>query len=312
MQFELVRAVPDDADLVVEGVTARRRAEDPTVAAAGFEGKEGQSVLLPVGCSSGSGSATRQATTRCAEPRRSRHARRDALQRTSPRRCRRRQAVAEGFALGAYQFRIPVEADAEPHRAGVGRGRRRRAGAAALAARCARRGGGRPRPRPRERTRRPLTAAGVRRPTARSPTQAGLKVKVLDEKAIAKARLGGLLGVNRGSRQPARFVELTYEPADARPKATVALVGKGITFDSGGLSIKTAEGMIGMKGDMGGAAAVLGAMSAASDLGVKVARAGFLPLTDNMLGGDANASATCSRTATARPSRCSTPTPRAG
>jgi leucyl aminopeptidase len=68
---------------------------------------------------------------------------------------------------------------------------------------------------------------------------------------------------------------------------TVALVGKGITFDSGGLSIKPTEGMISMKGDMGGAAAIVGALSAARDLGVKVRVRAFLPLTDNMLGGDA-------------------------
>jgi leucyl aminopeptidase len=64
-------------------------------------------------------------------------------------------------------------------------------------------------------------------------------------------------------------------------------VGKGITFDSGGLSIKPSDGMIGMKGDMGGAAAIVGALSAARDLGVKVRVRAFIPITDNMLGGDA-------------------------
>jgi leucyl aminopeptidase len=67
----------------------------------------------------------------------------------------------------------------------------------------------------------------------------------------------------------------------------VALVGKGITFDSGGLSIKTADGMIGMKGDMGGGAAVLGTFKAIAALGAKVRVLGFIPLTDNMTGGDA-------------------------
>ena len=109
---------------------------------------------------------------------------------------------------------------------------------------------------------------------------------MLDEKAIAKARHAGLLAVNKGSTHPARFVELTYEPPTAA-KATVALVGKGITFDAGGLSIKPTDGMVGMKGDMGGAAAIVGALSAAKDLGVKVRVRAFLPLTDNMLGGDA-------------------------
>jgi leucyl aminopeptidase len=115
-----------------------------------------------------------------------------------------------------------------------------------------------------------------------------LRVKVLDEAVIAKAGYNGLLAVNKGSDHPPRWVELTYQPAGAKATAaTVALVGKGITFDSGGLSIKPSDGMIGMKGDMGGAAAIVGALSAAKDLGVKVRVRAFLPITDNMLGGDA-------------------------
>jgi leucyl aminopeptidase len=99
---------------------------------------------------------------------------------------------------------------------------------------------------------------------------------------------GGLLAVNQGSVQPPRFVELAYDPPRAgRSTPTVALVGKGITFDSGGLSIKTTAGMASMKSDMGGGAAVLGAMSALRDLGVRVRVRGYIPLTDNMLGGDA-------------------------
>ncbi|MGQ0832699.1 MAG: leucyl aminopeptidase [Microthrixaceae bacterium] len=113
----------------------------------------------------------------------------------------------------------------------------------------------------------------------------GFEVTVWDEKDIRKAKLGGLLGVNRGSTQAPRFLHLRYEPPAAR--ATVALVGKGITFDSGGLSLKPSDGMIGMKGDMGGAGAVLGAFRAIAALGVKVRVIGFLPITDNMTGGDA-------------------------
>jgi leucyl aminopeptidase len=114
---------------------------------------------------------------------------------------------------------------------------------------------------------------------------AGFEVEVWDEKAARRERLGGLLGVNRGSAQPPRFLLLRYEPE--KPRATLALVGKGITFDSGGLSIKTADGMIGMKGDMGGGAAVLGAFRAIASLGARVRLLGFVPLTDNMTGGDA-------------------------
>lgn len=116
-------------------------------------------------------------------------------------------------------------------------------------------------------------------------TAAGLTVKVLGAKEIAKARLGGLLSVSRGSDQEPKFVTMTYTP----PKATrsVALVGKGITFDSGGLSIKPADAMMTMKCDMGGAAAVIATMCALPALGCKVAVTSYTPMTDNMLGGDA-------------------------
>ena len=106
-----------------------------------------------------------------------------------------------------------------------------------------------------------------------------------DEKEIRKQKLGGLLGVNRGSEQAPRFLRLEYAPD--KPRGTVALVGKGITFDSGGLSLKPSDGMVGMKGDMGGAAAVLGTFRAIAALGAKVRVLGFLPITDNMTGGDA-------------------------
>ncbi len=113
----------------------------------------------------------------------------------------------------------------------------------------------------------------------------GLEVEVLDRDAIVERQLGGLLGVNRGSAQEPRFVTLTYEPDN--PKGSLALVGKGITFDSGGLSIKTADGMMTMKNDMGGAAAVLGAMSVLRAQGTKAKVTAYLPLTDNMTGPDA-------------------------
>jgi leucyl aminopeptidase len=110
-------------------------------------------------------------------------------------------------------------------------------------------------------------------------------VEVLDKAAIEAAGLGGLLGVNRGSLHEPRFVRMTHEPEGAT--AHVMLVGKGITFDAGGLSIKTADGMVGMNGDMGGGAAVIGAMSAVADLGVPIKVTGLVPMTDNMLGPDA-------------------------
>jgi leucyl aminopeptidase len=113
----------------------------------------------------------------------------------------------------------------------------------------------------------------------------GLEVTVLGYDEIVAAGMGGLLGVNRGSEQEPRFVELRYEPE--KPRGTLALVGKGITFDSGGLSLKTGEGMMTMKMDMGGAAAVLGAFSALRAVVPRCRVLGYLPITDNMTGGDA-------------------------
>lgn len=114
---------------------------------------------------------------------------------------------------------------------------------------------------------------------------AGLACEVWDEQRIAAERLGGLLGVARGSTQPPRLVRLAYTPP--QPRATIALVGKGITFDSGGLTLKPNNMMLDMKMDMAGAAAVLGAMSVLRDLACPAAAVAWLPLTDNMSGGDA-------------------------
>jgi leucyl aminopeptidase len=118
-----------------------------------------------------------------------------------------------------------------------------------------------------------------------------LTVEVWDEDRIVEERLGGLLGVARGSTQPPRLVRVDYHPVDPVDidgrVPHLALVGKGITFDSGGLSLKTAGGMETMKTDMGGAAAVLGAMDAAAALGVRIRITAFTPLTENMPGGSA-------------------------
>lgn len=114
----------------------------------------------------------------------------------------------------------------------------------------------------------------------------GLKVTVWDERKIAREKLGGLMAVNQGSTHPARLVRLQYTPA-RRSDTRVALVGKGITFDSGGLSLKTGAGMMTMKVDMSGGAAVLAAMSVLGTLGVGVNVDGWIPLTDNMTGGNA-------------------------
>ncbi len=114
----------------------------------------------------------------------------------------------------------------------------------------------------------------------------GLTLTVLDEAAIVTERLGGLAGVALGSDEPARLIELVYEPA-AGAELSIALVGKGITFDSGGLSIKTAEGMETMKTDKSGAAAVLAAMSVIAALAPPVKVIAIIPTTENMPGGGA-------------------------
>ncbi|HET6795219.1 MAG TPA: leucyl aminopeptidase, partial [Acidimicrobiales bacterium] len=115
--------------------------------------------------------------------------------------------------------------------------------------------------------------------------QASLEAEILDEEAILAERLGGLAGVAAGSDQPPRLIRLTYDPPGAT--STLALVGKGITFDSGGLSLKTADGMMTMKTDMSGAAAVLATMSVLAELGATSRVIGIMPATENMPGGRA-------------------------
>ncbi|WP_149202898.1 leucyl aminopeptidase [Actinotalea subterranea] len=112
-----------------------------------------------------------------------------------------------------------------------------------------------------------------------------VKVNVLDEKALAAGGYGGLVAVGQGSSRPPRLVKLTWAPS--RPVQSVALVGKGITFDSGGLSIKPAKGMETMKSDMAGAAAVLHTVVAAAALELPVKVTGWLCLAENMPSGTA-------------------------
>ncbi|MHB8329075.1 MAG: leucyl aminopeptidase, partial [Acidimicrobiales bacterium] len=122
-------------------------------------------------------------------------------------------------------------------------------------------------------------------------TGAGVTLEVWDEERVAAEHLGGLLGVARGSAQPPRLLRAAYEPSDPVEVdgrvPHVVLVGKGITFDSGGLSLKTADGMVTMKTDMSGAAAVLAAIAVCGDLGVRVRVTAIAPVTENMPGGRA-------------------------
>jgi leucyl aminopeptidase len=114
---------------------------------------------------------------------------------------------------------------------------------------------------------------------------AGVDVEVLDERALKKGGYGGILGVGQGSTNPPRLVRLAYRPAKARK--TLALVGKGITFDSGGLSLKPSPAMEWMKSDMGGAATVITATAAIARLGLPVNVIGYAPMSENMPSGTA-------------------------
>ncbi|MFI5617369.1 leucyl aminopeptidase [Streptomyces sp. NPDC051567] len=113
----------------------------------------------------------------------------------------------------------------------------------------------------------------------------GVKVQVLDEKALVKGGYGGLVGVGQGSDNPPRLVKLTYTHAKA--EKTLAFVGKGITYDSGGISLKPAGHNETMKCDMSGAAAVFAAVVAVAKLGLQVNVTGWLALAENMPSGGA-------------------------
>ncbi len=112
-----------------------------------------------------------------------------------------------------------------------------------------------------------------------------VEVKVWDEEQLAADEFGGILGVGQGSTRPPRLVKVTYSPVGAIKH--LALVGKGITFDSGGLSLKPAASMVGMKDDMTGAATVLAATLAAARLGIPVRVTAWLCIAENMPSGAA-------------------------
>jgi len=130
---------------------------------------------------------------------------------------------------------------------------------------------------PREFARRAAAIAG----------EAGVRVEILDEHKIAELGMGLLLGVARGSDEPPRVIVFRYDPPGAPATPVLGLVGKGITFDTGGISIKPAEGMERMKDDMAGGAAVACAMRAIALLQAPIRVVGVVPTTENMPGGRA-------------------------
>jgi leucyl aminopeptidase len=115
----------------------------------------------------------------------------------------------------------------------------------------------------------------------------GLRVEVLEEKEMAELGMGALLAVSRGSRQPAKLIVMEHRGGEKGAKPVV-LVGKGLTFDAGGISIKPAQDMDEMKYDMCGGASVLGAMRAALELGLPINLMGIVPASENLPDGDAN------------------------
>ena len=198
------------------------------------------------------------------------------------------QAVVEGATLGSYSFTrykseapkagvssvaiMASEAAAKATHAGIDRGSAI-ADAVAMARDLVNTPGG------------SLNARDMAELATEVAKDNGLTIEVMDEHAMEQAGLGGMLGVNRGSDEPPRLIKLTYTPRN--PTGSVALVGKGIMFDSGGLSLKSGEGMMSMKIDMSGAAAVLATMSALKATKPRVKVIGFLCCTDNMPSGTA-------------------------
>jgi leucyl aminopeptidase len=117
--------------------------------------------------------------------------------------------------------------------------------------------------------------------------QPRLRLDIFDEKRIAELGMGLLLGVARGSHEPPRLIVMQYAPEGAVNGPVLGLVGKGVTFDTGGISIKPAENMDRMKDDMAGGAAVICAMRAIAALGAPIRVVGVVPATENMPGGQA-------------------------
>jgi leucyl aminopeptidase len=123
--------------------------------------------------------------------------------------------------------------------------------------------------------------------TAELASVPGIDVEILDEKKIASLNMGLLLGVARGSVEPPRLLVLKYSPAGGTAGKTLGLVGKGITFDTGGLSLKPADGMERMKDDMAGGASVVAALRSIALQKLPINAMAIVPMTENMPGGKA-------------------------
>ncbi len=133
-----------------------------------------------------------------------------------------------------------------------------------------------------------LTAVRMAETAERLAKECGLDVEVFDENALRDMGCGGLLGVNAGSVDPPRMIRVRYQPSTVDGARRLALVGKGIMYDSGGIALKPADAVHAtMKNDMSGAAAILAAMAVLRELGCPTAVTGYLMCTDNMPSGSA-------------------------
>ncbi len=201
------------------------------------------------------------------------------------------QAVVEGVLLARYSYdplrrqprgnavtRLTIVADANEKRsltAGAERGK-----ALAAATQLARDLANTPHSH--------LSATRLAEVAVAIGAERGLEVEVFDKDALVEMGCGGILGVNQGSAEPPRLVRLTYRPASGEPSGRLALVGKGIMYDSGGIALKPGDEVHAqMKNDMSGAAAILAAMAELGDLGCTAQVTGFLCCTDNMPSGTA-------------------------
>lgn len=306
--FEFGRSVPRGADAVgvpvfTEGTVPRTLGlARKELAALGFEGKVGQSLVVPgsaplaVAVGVGDPGSVTTASLRTAAAALARAAEKRSwlatnLTETAMAMNGREaaQAVAEGIVLATYRFvahksdkKLPllekVTLLGDAARAGALQAGADRGAVIGAAVTFARDLINTP---PAHLNARDIAEIAVERGSA-----SGLQVEVFDEVMAKEMGLGGLLGVNRGSTEPPRLVRLTYTPRN--PKATVALVGKGVMYDSGGISLKPSDGMhVNMKMDMSGAAAVLATMTVLPTVKPKVKVIGYLMCTDNMPSGSA-------------------------
>jgi leucyl aminopeptidase len=198
------------------------------------------------------------------------------------------EAVAEGFVLGSYRF-LEYKSDGEPQKlsrvtVAGGTGPHTRTGLDRGAAVAAAVSWARDMVNEPAGAKSPAEFAAAAR---RLLSGRGVSVTVLTEPQLRAQKMGGVLGVGQGSARPPRFVRAVYQPTGARAAGTLALVGKGVVFDSGGLSLKTSSGMESMKIDMSGAAAVLATMSALRALGVRRRVVAYAPMVENMPSGTA-------------------------